>query len=161
MTPRFGWLIVWQGLLLGGSTLAAFAVGMRWYGKAGAGLAHAVTISFMTLAMAQVFHAFSARSRTRSAFSSGLFANAWLWAATFICVALQLAAIYVPFMQTVLGTVPLSGADWGLIAAGALLPVVVVECVKIIQRGRRANPLAGSIDSSPPEPAMRILGHTA
>ena len=38
MTPAFGWLIVWQGALLAGCTLAAFAVGMRWYGAEGEGL---------------------------------------------------------------------------------------------------------------------------
>jgi len=63
MTPPFAWLIVWQGLVLSGCALATFAMGMRWYGSEGKGLAHAVTLCFMTLAMAQVFHAFNARSR--------------------------------------------------------------------------------------------------
>ena len=134
MTPRFGWLIAWQGLLIGACTLATFATGMRWYGVTGEGLRHAVTICFMTLAMAQVFHAFNARSQTRSAFTARLFTNGWLWAATFICVLLQLAAVYVPFLSTVLRTEPLTGADWGLIAVGSLLPVVVVELVKLIVR---------------------------
>ncbi|MBC7433683.1 MAG: cation-transporting P-type ATPase [Rubritepida sp.] len=130
MTPAFGWLIVWQGSLLAGCTLAAFAVGMAWYGVEGEGLHHAVTIAFMTLAMAQVFHAFSARSRSRSAFTSRLFTNGWLWGATAICVALQIAAVEVPLLREVLRTVPLSWADWGLVAVGALTPVAVVEMVK-------------------------------
>ena len=62
--------------------MAAFAVGMRWDGVDGAGLRHAVTVAFMTLALAQVAHAFNTRSRTRSAFTSRLFTNAWLWGAT-------------------------------------------------------------------------------
>ncbi len=136
MTARFGLLIVWQGLLLGGCALVAFAVGMRWYGVEGIGLQHAETIAFMTLALAQVFHAFNARSRTRSAFSSGLFANRWLWGATFICVLLQVAAVYLPPLQVVLKTVPLTAADWGLIVLGALAPVAVVEVVKLVQRLR-------------------------
>lgn len=136
MTPAFGWLIVWQGLLLAGCTLAAFAVGMRWYGTQGEGLRHAVTIAFMTLALAQVFHAFSARSQKRSAFSKGLFTNGWLWGATLICVLLQLAAVYLPALQEVLRTVPLKAADWGLIAVGSLTPVAVVELVKALQRWR-------------------------
>ena len=136
MTPRFGWLIIWQGVLLGGCTLATFATGMRWYGAEGDGLRHAVTIAFMTLAMAQVFHAFNARSRTRSAFTSRLFTNAWLWGATLICVLLQLAAVNVPLLRDVLHTVPLTAADWGLIAVGSLAPVAVVEFVKLVQRWR-------------------------
>jgi Ca2+-transporting ATPase len=137
MTPRFGWLIVWQGLLLGACALATFAMGMRWYGAEGRGLAHAVTICFMTLAMAQVFHAFNARSQTRSAFTARLFTNGWLWGATVVCIVLQLAAVYVPFLRRVLRTEPLTAADWGLIALGSLLPVAVVESVKRALRVRR------------------------
>ena len=134
MTPRFGGLIIWQGLLLAGCTLAAFAVGMQWHGSDGAGLRHAVTIAFMTLALAQVFHAFNTRSKTRSAFSVGLFTNPWLWAATALCIGLQIAAVNVPLLQTILQTVPLTGADWALVAAASLTPVVVVELVKVVGR---------------------------
>ncbi len=136
MTPAFGWLIVWQGSLLAGCTLAAFVVGMRWYGVEDEGLRHAVTIAFMTLAMAQVVHAFSARSRTRSALTSRLFTNGWLWAATAICIVMQIAAVEVPFLRDVLRTVSLSWADWGLVAAGAITPMVVVEFVKLVTRVR-------------------------
>ena len=141
MTLAFGWLIVWQGLLLAGCTLAAFAVGLHWYGRQGEGLQHAVTIAFMTLALAQVAHAFSARSQKHSAFSMRLFTNGWLWGATLICVLLQLAAVYVPALRTVLRTVPLNGADWGLVALGSLAPVVVVELVKAVQRGVARGPV--------------------
>lgn len=140
MTPSFGWLIVWQGALLGGCTLAAFAVGMRWYGKEGAGLLHAETIAFMTLALSQVFHAFNARSRTGSVFTSRLFANAWLWGATLLCLLLQVAAVYVPLLRRVLRTVPLTAADWGLIVLGSLAPVAVVELVKLVRRARQEGP---------------------
>lgn len=140
MTPRFGWLIIWQGVLLGGCALAAFATGMRWYGIEGPGLRHAVTIAFMTLALAQVFHAFNTRSKTRSAFTVLLFTNGWLWAATLICILLQIAAVYVPFLQTILHTVPLTAADWGLVALWSLAPVAVVEIVKLGRRLISAQP---------------------
>ena len=136
MTPRFGWMIIWQGLLLGGCTLAAFAIGMRWYGVDGIGLRHAVTIAFMTLALAQVFHAFNTRSKTRSAFTTLLFTNRWLWGATLLCISLQIAAVTVPFLQTILRTVALTAADWGLVGVASLAPVAVVEIVKVHQRWR-------------------------
>jgi Ca2+-transporting ATPase len=136
MTLRFGWLIIWQGILLSGCTLTAFAVGMHWYGREGDGLRHAVTIAFMTLALTQTFHAFNARSRMRSALTSRMFTNPWLWGATLLCVLLQFAAVTVPLLRSVLHTVSPAAADWGLIAAGSLLPVVVVELVKLAQRAR-------------------------
>ena len=137
MTARFGWLIVWQGGLLAGCTLATFALGMRWYGAQGVGLRHAETLAFMTLALAQVFHAFNARSRRQSVFSARLFSNVWLWAATLICVLLQVAAVYVPPLRSILKTTLLSATDWGVITLGALAPVAVVELVKAMQRVRQ------------------------
>jgi P-type Ca2+ transporter type 2C len=134
LNRSFAGLIAWQGLLLAGVTLAAFAVGMSWYGDEGIGLRHAVTISFMTLALAQTFHAFNARSQMESAFNSRLFTNQWLWGAVMMCVLLQLAAVYVPFLQTVLRTVPLNLLDWGLVVGFSLLPVVIVELVKLLRR---------------------------
>ena len=88
----------------------------------------------MTLTLANVFHSFNARSRTQSAFTASLFTNGWLWAAVLGCLLLQAAAVYVPFLQAVLHTVPLTTADWGLIAACSLIPVAVVELVKFVQR---------------------------
>ncbi|MGH7267090.1 MAG: cation-translocating P-type ATPase [Candidatus Rokuibacteriota bacterium] len=134
MAPRFVGLIAWQGLLLAGVTLVTFFVGMQRYGTEGIGLRRAITMGFMTLALAQVFHTLNARSQRRSAFTDRLFTNGWLWGAMLICVLLQVAAVYVPLLQAVLHTVPLSATDWGIVAASSLAPVAVVELVKLAQR---------------------------
>jgi Ca2+-transporting ATPase len=86
----------------------------------------------MTLALAQVFHAFNARSRDHSAFTARLFTNGWLWAAVAGCVLLQVAAVYTPLLQSVLQTALLTGADWGLVLACSLVPVGVVGLVKLL-----------------------------
>ncbi len=139
VTPRFVWLIGWQGLLLSAVTLLAFFLGMRWYGTEGTGLRHATTLSFMTLALAQVFHAFNARSPVRSAFTARLFTNGWLWSAVAVCVLLQLAAVYGPFLHTVLYTTWLTAADWGVILGCSLAPVGVVELVKLARARLRKD----------------------
>jgi len=145
MTRRFVVLIVWQGLLLASVSLLAFYIGMRWYGTHGGGLRHAVTIAFMTLTLTNVFHSFNARSQTRSAFTASVFTNRWLWGAVLICLVLQMAAVYTPFLQGALKTVPLAAIDWALIFACSLTPVAVVEGVKFAQRSRARKPaqLAG------------------
>jgi Ca2+-transporting ATPase len=143
MNRRFVGLIAWQGALLAAVTLAVFYVGLQWYGPAGAGLRHDTTLAFMTLALAQTFHAFNARSRDDSAFTARLFTNGWLWVAVVVCVALQLAAVYVPFLQTVLQTTPLTAADWGLILAAALVPIGVVELAKLVRGVAGSAPPAG------------------
>jgi P-type Ca2+ transporter type 2C len=133
MTWRFGWLIGWQGTLLAGCALTSFAVGLHWYGTEGVGLRHAVTLCFMASGAAQIFHAFNARSRTRSVFTSRLFTNGWLWGAALLCSVLQVAAVSLPFLRDVLRTVPMTRSDWKLTAAAALTPVLVVELVKLVQ----------------------------
>jgi Ca2+-transporting ATPase len=113
-------------------TLTAFLVGMHWYGTEGEGLRRAVAMGFMTLALAQIFHAFNARSQRRSAFTRP-FTNAWLLGAVLACLILQLAAVYWPVLQTVLRTVPLTAVELAVIAACSLAPVVVVEVVKLMR----------------------------
>jgi P-type Ca2+ transporter type 2C len=138
-SPRFLGLVVWQGALLCLVALAAFYIGMRWYGEVGDGLLHAVTIAFMTLALAQTFHAFNARSQRLSAFTDRLFTNGWLWGAIGACIVLQLAAVYLPILQSVLRTTSLSVEDWLLILVSSLVPVGVVETVKAARRATGAG----------------------
>ena len=127
-------MIGWQGLLLAAVTLIAFFLGMQMHGTDAEGLKQATTMTFTTLALAQVVHVFSSRSETRSAFDEGLFKNSWLWGAVALCVVLQLAAVYVPFLRSVLHTVPLGARDWGVVAGCSLLPLAIVEFVKWVRR---------------------------
>lgn len=140
LPPQFIILIAWQGLLITSVTLLAFKVGLQWHGDEGDGLRRATTMAFMTLALSQVLHVFNARSQTNSMFNGRLFTNAWLWAAIAFCVALQVAAVYVPILQRVLRTVPPTLPEWGVIAVCSIFPIVVVEVVKIAQRALRSKP---------------------
>ena len=72
-----------------------------------------------------------------SAFTDRLFTKGWLWAAVAFCRLLQLAAVYVPFLDAVLYAAPLTVADWVVVLACALAPVGVVELVKLLGRLRR------------------------
>jgi Ca2+-transporting ATPase len=48
----------------------------------------------------------------------------------------MLAAIYVPFLQTAIKTVPLTATDWGMIATAAVSVIVVDEIHKFIKAWR-------------------------
>jgi len=134
LTLGFIGLIAWQGVMLAGVTLLAFGVGMHWHGTEGEGLRQATTMAFMTLALAQVFHAFNARSQKRSAFTRRLFTNGWLWAAVAICLFLQVVSVHQPLLQRVLHTVAPAVSDWEVIVTCSLMPVAVVESAKLIRR---------------------------
>jgi Ca2+-transporting ATPase len=97
-------------------------------------LIYAQTVAFTTLAMFQVFNSLNCRSQAKSVFQLGFFRNRFLLGAIVLSVLLQLAAEHVPFMQSALGTVPLSLADWGLIVLVSSSIFIADELRKLVQR---------------------------
>ena len=61
-------------------------------------MAYGRTMAFTTLIFFQMFNVFNARSDTHSAFYQ-LFHNVWLFGAVALSIVLQIAVIYVPFLQ--------------------------------------------------------------
>lgn len=92
------------------------------------------TISLTTLAVFQWFNAWNCRSQIKSVFNSKLISNKFLVAATGAVIVLQLLAVYNPFFQKVLRTVPLSGKDWLIIVAVAFSIIIVEELRKLAFR---------------------------
>jgi P-type Ca2+ transporter type 2C len=115
------------------------AVGTLWMFSRvdrSASLARAQTIAFTTLAMFQVFNSLNCRSRTKSVFQLGLFKNRYLIGAIALSILLQLFAGLAPFMQTALGTVPLTWREWGLIVLVASSIFVAEELRKFVRQRR-------------------------
>jgi Ca2+-transporting ATPase len=64
----------------------------------------------------------------------GWVTNKWLLIAISLMLGLQICAVYVPFLQTVLHTVPLSFTDW-LVMLGVAAPLFVFsELAKMLLR---------------------------
>ena len=127
LSINFGIRIGAYGVLITVATLASFL----WALGSGEGhLPRAMTVAFMTLALAQLFHVFSARSFELPIWSRALQRNPWIWRAFALTVGLQLAAVYFPPLRSVLGTIPLSLGDWAVIAAASILPLVLGQVVK-------------------------------
>lgn len=101
-------------------------------------LRYAQTMAFTTLTLCQLFNVFNARSDERSAFYR-LFENHWLWAAVGSSLLLQVAVIYVPFLQQAFSTVSLSAGDWLRCAAAASSVLWLRELTKLapVLTGRR------------------------
>ncbi|MDL1895590.1 cation-translocating P-type ATPase, partial [Anaerolineae bacterium CFX7] len=98
-------------------------------------MAYAQTMAFTTLVFFQLFNAFNARSDELSAFA-GFFTNRWLWLALGVSLLLQVAVIYVPFLQTAFSTVPLAPTDWAICIAVGSTVLWLREIVKVFQRRR-------------------------
>jgi len=82
----------------------------------------------------QWFNAWNCRSDKESIFSKNPFSNKYLLGATVIVILFQMLAIYTPFLQGVLNTVPLNIDDWGVVLAVSASIVVVSEIRKIFAR---------------------------
>jgi Ca2+-transporting ATPase len=132
---------MWRGILFVGAIFAAgtlYVLDASLPGGfvAGSGdLRYAQTRAFVTLVFFSLFTVFNARSDERSAFA-GLCTNLWLWAAVGVSLALQVAVVYVPFLQRAFGTVGMSLADWLFCAAVASSVLWLREITKVIARAR-------------------------
>jgi Ca2+-transporting ATPase len=138
---------MWRRIFVTGAVMAAATLFVldaslpRGLVQGSGDLAHAQTMAFTTLVLAQLINVFNARSDERSAFA-GLFTNYWLWGAVGLSLALQLFVIYVPAMRNAFGTIGLSAGDWARCAVAASAVLWVSELWKLVGR-RRARPDRG------------------
>jgi len=83
------------------------------------------TIAFCTMVTFEWFRAFNARSDERTVFKLGILSNRWLVGAISLAIMLQLAVVYVPFLQAAFRTVPIGIDRWGIaILAGGSLFII-------------------------------------
>ncbi|MCX8007784.1 MAG: cation-translocating P-type ATPase [Coriobacteriia bacterium] len=134
LAPRRQAQVLWHGALITVAGLAMYA----WAEWVMPGHSHerAQTMLFCAMVLAQLMHAFSFRSESRSIFSAYSLRNRWLNLAFLGSLTLQLAVVYLPPLQIVFKTHPLSVSDWLAVVAAALIPTALVDVVKLA-RGRR------------------------
>ncbi|MCL6088581.1 MAG: cation-transporting P-type ATPase, partial [Candidatus Marsarchaeota archaeon] len=116
-----------SGLLMFLFTLMVFAY---YAGSADAAMsAKAGTMAFTIFVALQLVNAFNCRSSHLSAWHN-LNGNRWLVLAVLVSLALQLAILYTPALQTMFSTVPLGWTDWGFVALAGALMLAKEEGVK-------------------------------
>ena len=123
--------IVWVGLLMGGISLAVQAWSLN------AGHAHWQTMVFTVLCLSQMGHVLAIRSESESLFSQGLLSNKPLVGAFLLTLALQMATIYVPQLNPIFKTEPLSLNELIITLAASSLVFCAVEIEKWFKRRRR------------------------
>ena len=119
---------IWVGVLMAGITLAVQA----WAMKSGNG--HWQTMVFTVLCLTQLGHVLAIRSEKESLFKVGLFSNKYLLGAVLLTFALQMATLYVPFLNPIFKTKPLSFQDLLLIVALSSVVFFAVEIEKLLKR---------------------------
>lgn len=96
-----------------------FLWGMQW------GIEKARTLVFTTLVVYQLILVFNCRSENKSLLQMDPFSNKYLVIGVIGSFALQLLAVYTPFMQTIFGTVSLDLFDWTVIVLFSLISTII------------------------------------
>ena len=120
--------ILWVGLAMGGISLLTQAGAIRL------GFDHWQTMVFTVLALSQMANVLAIRSERLSLFGQGLFSNLPLLGAILLTIALQLMAIYVPALNPIFETAPLTWAELTVCLALSSLTFVIIEIEKWLAR---------------------------
>ncbi|MBT8215270.1 MAG: HAD-IC family P-type ATPase, partial [Acidimicrobiia bacterium] len=124
------------GAYIGGATLFLFHFYRLGLDR---GIAEAQTMAFTGMVLLEHMNVFNFRALHAPMRVVGFFSNPWLLGAWSATIGLQVAVVYVPFLQNAFDTVPLGLDDWLWILAVSLPVFVIGEAVKEVQwrRGRR------------------------
>jgi len=126
--------IIWIGLLMGGMSLAAQAWAYT------AGNPHWQTMVFTVLCLSQMGNVLAIRSETDSVFRQGFFSNLPLAGSVVLTFVLQMATVYVPFLNPIFKTQPLTAGELAVVLGLSSVVFVAVELEKFIRRRlARAN----------------------
>ena len=122
--------IIWVGLLMGFVSIFTQAWSIK------TGHTHWQTMVFTVLCLSQMGHVLAIRSEKESLFSQGLFSNLPLLGAFFLTIALQLSTIYVPFLNPIFKTAPLTLKELFITFGLSSIVFFAVEIEKWVKRRR-------------------------
>ncbi len=130
-----GFDVLWQGFMVAGVTVLAYFIGH--FMEAGvfeiAESPHGMTMAFLTLSMAEMFHSLNMRSRRQSIFRIKQ-RNNYLFGAIAASFILTTAVIYIPALAKAFRFESISALEY-LVAMGLGIVVIpIVEIIKFFQR---------------------------
>jgi Ca2+-transporting ATPase len=118
-----------HGFLMACVVLSAMAISVFGLGYA---MPQAVTVTFCTLAFAQMWHVFNMRDDMKRVFTNEIVKNYWIWGALLLCLVLVLAAVYVPLLRDVLALTAPDWRGWALIVMASLVPLLTGPVVRLV-----------------------------
>ena len=140
-TKGMTWRIVYQGVMIGLLTLAAFIIGLNTRnvpvidGKTPEEVRVMVaqTMAFIVLALSELVHVFNIRNNRKSLFTSGLFSNLILIGAIALSAGLMFVVLLVPGLRELFGIVMLPAENIIETVCLVFAPVVIVEIFKLFR----------------------------
>lgn len=123
--------IIFEGLMIGALALTAFSIGLNVFESLTTGR----TMAFAVLSISQLVHAFNMKSDT--SVLKHIFSNRVLNLSLVIGVFLQVFVISAPFCAEPFGITPLGAVQWAMVFALSVMPVIIVELQKLLNKGRK------------------------
>jgi len=130
------------GTTIAVATIGAFAIGGGMY-AGGMGAEEVVTMSFLTLAFAQLWHVFDMRELASGVVRNEVTENAYVWGALGLSSLLVIGTVYLPGVSLALSTAPIGLESWLVVLGMSLLPLVVGQVV-LAYRRRFGTPKLGT-----------------
>jgi Ca2+-transporting ATPase len=125
--------ILWVGLLMGAVPILTQALFIN------RSQAHWQTMVFTVLCLSQMGHVLAIRSERDSFFKQGPLSNKPLLGSVFLTFALQMATIYVPVLNPIFKTAPLTAGELFITFLLSSVVFLAVELEKVIKRSKKAN----------------------
>ncbi len=114
------------GILL---LIGAFGL-FEWELARGASIEQARTVAVNAFVIMELFYLFNCRSLTKSIFQLGFFTNMWVFGGVAIMLFVQLGYTYLPFMNRLFQSAPVSFGAWARIITAGFLTYIIVEFEK-------------------------------
>ena len=133
---RQRWILIGVlGTLITLATLGAFLLALFWLGLEPAA---AVTVAFLTLALAQLWNVFNMRDAGAGLFDNDVARNPYVWGALALCLGLIGLAVWLPALASLLG-LPNPGTEGLVLAlAASLTPLLLGQAwLALAGPGRR------------------------
>ena len=132
--------VLYQGAMVTVVTLAAYFIGH--FLESGVweitNSPDGMTMAFLTMSMAEIFHSFNMRSQRGSVFKLGSH-NKVLWGAMLLSLVLTTGVIYLPGISDAFGFTHISLVEYTIALLLAVVVIPIVECVKFFQRKLHKN----------------------
>jgi Ca2+-transporting ATPase len=137
---------MWQHILFIGLLLGGLCLGVQAWAIS-TGRADWQTMVFTVLTLGQMAHVMGIRSEQDPLWRIGLGSNRPLLGAVLLTFALQMATIYMPVLNPIFKTHPLSALELAVCMGAAAVVWIAAEAEKAWRRARLQNGHAGTMDS--------------
>ncbi len=133
-TKGMTWRVIYQGIMIGFLTLAAFCIGLATPGyEEHIRIEIAQTMAFTVLALSELVHVFNVRNNQESIFKTNIFNNSKLILAVLVSAMLMLIILFVPALRDIFSIWKLPAENILEVVLLVFSPILIVEIFKLLK----------------------------